>query len=303
VELYSQAGSSQVWLQNYAVTVLVRHFIDPSRRPKTEAAYAAVVGSGDGYLVNHITGHIERVFRDNVDADLAVFRQALVELMPRLYASDAFASYPHSDVTDLYTQLLVAARPNYREKAALFLINSSVVDEVDDGVQIIGCGTMQETAFELDVMNLNMYDSATAALYLIYEAKRHYSSVGGVTHIYSIPHPHSLASEAPGHPPEAERILDQGSKELLFAQLRGWHHRILVTVASPTLPEESYASWMKSFSKDMRRIRNEFRALQKRERERQRHNLKEQGKLFRKTVEARLSKQAESNLRGPQPSR
>lgn len=270
---------------------VVRHIIPPGHRPNTESAYAAIVGSGDGYLVNHIVEHIKSIFHDTANADLSAFRQALIELMPRLYASEAFSSHPHSDVMDLYTQLLVAARPNYREKAALFLINSSLVDEVYSGVRIIGCGTMQETAHELDVMNLDMRESATAALYLIYEAKRHYSHVGGVTHIYSLPHPPT--EPGPGRPPEAERVLDQGLKESLFTQLRGWHHRIVVTVGSPTITKDSYASVMKSFPKDLRRIRNEFEALEKRERERYWENTKEQAKQFRKMLEAGPPKKAD----------
>jgi len=263
---------------------VVQHITPPAHRPRTESAYAAIVGSGDGYLVDHIVGQIKNIFHANANAGLDVFRHALVELMPRLYASEAFTSYPHSDVTDLYTQLLVAARPNYREKAGLFLINSSLVDEVHSGVRIIGCGTMQEAAHELDVMNLDMSDSATAALYLIYEAKRHYSSVGGVTHVYSLPHPPSVPG--PGQSPQVERVLDQGIKESLFAQLRGWHHRITLTVASPTISKESYALVMKSLPKDLRRIRKEFEALEKRERERNWENTKEQAKQFTKILEA-----------------
>jgi hypothetical protein len=276
----SYGGSDHTYVNKIE---LVRHFINPSLRPKTQAAYAAIVGAGEAYLVDHIVGHIKKAFHDCVNADLNAFRQSLCELMPRLYASDAIASYPHSESSDLYTQLLVAARPNYRENAALFLINSSLVDEVHGGVRIIGCGPMQETARELDVMNLNMYDSATAALYLIYEAKRHYSDVGGVTHVYSLPHPPS--TPGPGHPPEAERVLDQGLKESLFAQLRGWHHRIIVTVASRTTSKESHELVMKSLRKDLRRIRKEFDVLEKRERERYRDNVKEQAKHFRKMLE------------------
>jgi len=148
-----------------------------SMRPHTRAAYAAIVGSGDACLVDHIVTHIKRIFRDNVDHDVAAFRQSLVELMPQLYASDAVTSYPHSDSTDLYTQLLVAARPNYNEKAALFLINSSLVTEVESGAHIIGCGTMQETARELWELNPDIRDTTIAALYLIYEAKRRYSKL------------------------------------------------------------------------------------------------------------------------------
>ncbi|MCU1296184.1 MAG: hypothetical protein JWO91_462 [Acidobacteriaceae bacterium] len=242
----------------------------------------------DAALVNHIAAHIKKIFLDNAGADLAIFSKSLTELMPRLYAGDPFTSYPHSDVADLYTEFLVAARPNYREKVALFQINSSLVEEVSRGIRVIGCGTMQETAFELDVMNLNMYDSAPAALYLIYEAKRHYSYVGGVTHIHSIPNPGPS-----GHPPETERRLDQGLKESLFAQLRAWHHQMIVTAGSRYVSTESFALVMDSFQKDIRRIRDEFEALEKREQERDKEHTREQAEQFRKMMESLVSKRAE----------
>ena len=267
---------------------VARHFIEHSRRPKTQAAYAAIVGSGDAALVDHIVGHIKKTFQDSVNADLSVFRQSLFELMPKLYASDAIAAYPHSEPSDLYTQLLVAARPNYRENATLFLINSSLIEEVTRGVRIIGCGTMQETAQELDLLSLNMYDSATAALYLIYEAKRHYSYVGGVTHIYSLPNPPT--TPGPGATPRSERVWDQGQKESLFSELRMLHHGIVVAAGSTVISEESYKEGVENFLDGLGLIRQEFEALEKEERERYSRKNKVDAKNFRKTMEAGLAK-------------
>jgi hypothetical protein len=262
---------------------LVRHFLPETTRPKTEAAYAAIVGSGHAYLVNHIATHIKRIFVENVGVDIHNFRTALTDLMPKLYAGEAFSSYPRSDASDLYTEFLVAVRPNYRENVALFQITSSLVEEVHTGVRIIGCGAMQETGFELATMNLNMYDSATAALFLVYEAKRHYSYVGGLTHIYSIP---NNPGPVHGHPPEAERRIDQGLKEYLFTQLRGWHHQIVVAAGSPYVSDEAYSSILNSFHEDVGRILNEFRVLETRQRERDKEISKEQAKQFQKVMEA-----------------
>ena len=267
---------------------LVRHFIEHSHRPKTQAAYAAIVGSGDASLIDHIVGHIKKAFQENVNSDLSAFRQSLSELMPRLYASDAIASYPHSDPSDLYTQLLVAVRPNYREKAALFLINSSLVDEVPEGVRIIGMGTMQETANEVNLLKLNMYESATAALYLIYEAKRHYSYVGGVTHVYSIPHPPTIPGA--GHPPQSERILDQGQKESLFKELRNWHQRMVVAIGSPVVSEESYKQLVEEYIDALNLIRRDFAELENQERSRYLRQAEVEAKYFKQTMEAGLAK-------------
>jgi hypothetical protein len=216
----------------------------PLRRPKTESPYIAIVGAGSGPLVDHITGHVREIFHASPDADLDVFRRALIELMPRLYASEAFSSFPHSDVADLYTEFLVAVRPNYREKAALFKTTSSLVEEVNSGIRIIGCGTMQEMVIELGLMSLDRWDSQVAALYLIYEAKRRYSVVGGMTQIYSLPHP---APDA--RPPVADPVLDQGYREALFAPLRYLHHRLVVTLGSPTISRASSELEIKSFDK------------------------------------------------------
>ena len=245
----------------------------PQLRPKTESPYIAIVGSGYGPLVDHIAGHINNIFHASADTDLAVFRQVLTELMPRLYASEAITSFPHSDVADLYTEFLVAVRPNYRENAALFKTNSSLVEEVHSGIRIIGCGTMQEMVIELGMMNLDRWDSEVAALYLIYEAKRRYSIVGGLTQIYSLPHP---APDA--RPPIADPVLDQGYREALFAQLRYLHHRLVVTLGSSTISRESSELEIKSLDKHIRTIRNEFIELEKLEGKRLRRTRKTRGR-------------------------
>ncbi len=246
------------------IVVDTHRIAKPQLRPRTESPHIAIVGSGDGALVDHIVTHIRNTFHAHADTDLAVFRQALTELMPRLYASDPFTSYPHSDSTELYTQLLVAVRPNYNEPAALFQINSSLVEEVHSGIRIIGCGTMQEMANELANMYLDRWDSEVAALYLISEAKRHYSMVGGLTHIYSLPNPGPDA-----HPPKADRVLDQSYREALFAQLRDWHHRLVVTVGSFSISQESSDLMLKAFQEDILRIRDDFIALEKMEGQRE----------------------------------
>jgi len=242
-------------------------FPSAQSRPKTQSAYIAIVGSGDGYLIDHITGQIKRIFHETADSDMEVFGKALSELMPCLYASPAFTAYPHSDITDLYTQFLIAVRLNNRQPATLFETNSSLVNEVlHNSLRIIGCGTMKETANELimpDLSRDSMYDAKVAALYLIYEAKRHYSSVGGLTHIYHLPHPGA------GARPEAWNPVDQGLRENLFQQLRDWHHRIVMTVGSVAIAPESYEIVLDQFQRDMRRIRKEFIVMQERERERQ----------------------------------
>ena len=253
----------------------------------------AIVGSGDGNLVNHIAEHIKNIFHANADADLSVFRQALIDLMPRLYASEAFVSYPRSDATNVYTQLLVAVRPNYREKAALFLINSSLVDEVHNGIRIIGCGTMEETARELE-MDLDMGESTTAALYLIYEAKRHYSYVGGVTHVYSLPHPPSVPG--PGRTPLALRVVDQGQKEHLFGGLRNWHYRILVSVGSPATSKESFDALVGDYADDLHRIRQEFEELEKQEIARYWRNQKTKMEVIKKTLDDGWPKKNEAKM-------
>lgn len=268
------------------------HYISrPQLRPKTEAPYIALVGSGYGVLVDHIASHIKTIFHESADKELAVFRKALAELMPRLYTSKAFKSFPHSEATEMWTEFLVAVRPNYGENAALFHVNSSLVEEVYSGVRIIGCGTMQEMAFELAVLDLNRWDSEVAALYLVSEAKRRFSSVGGLTHVYSLPNPGPDA-----HPPKADKVLDQGYRDALFAQLRAWHHRLVVTVGSFSISEESSDAILKAFQEDVLRIRNEFIALEKMEGERTRLEMK---RSARRQIEA--EKKWEDSLKNTNP--
>jgi len=242
--------------------VVDHHFLPNKMRPKTEAAYLAIAGSGSGPLVNHVINRIKPMFHESAAKDISVFRDALVELMPQLYESSTFRNYPCSDMVELMTQFIVVMRPD-SAKASVFEINSSVVDEIPHGVTIIGHGTMRETADELQSMNLGRWDSTVAALYLISEAKRHYSSVGGVTHIYSIPH-YGPAM----HPPEVEQVFDQGAKEILFGKLRKWHHELVMLAASLEVSDEFYKSQMAVFLEDHQRIRDDFMEIEKRDRER-----------------------------------
>jgi len=254
-----------------------RHFLPNKMRPKTEAAYLAIAGSGSGPLVNHVINQIKPIFHECAAKDISAFQNALVELMPQVYESPAFRSYPCSDMVELMTQFIVVMRPECA-KASVFEINSSVVDEIPHGVTIIGHGTMRETADELESMNLGRWDSTVAALYLISEAKRHYSSVGGVTHIYSIPHYGPAMS-----PPEGEQIFDQGAKEILFGKLRKWHHELVMMAASLVISDEVYKSQMAIFQEDHQRIRDDFMAIEKRDRERIQ---REQSYRVRKRIEA-----------------
>jgi hypothetical protein len=266
--------------------VVDRHFLSNKLRPKTEAAYLAIAGSGSGPLVSHVINRIKPIFHECATQDISVFRDALVELMPQLYDSPAFRNYPCSDMVELMTQFIVVMRPD-SSKASVFEVNSSVVEEIPHGVTIIGHGTMRETADELQAMNLGMWDSTVAALYLISEAKRHYSSVGGVTHIYSIPHygPQMIS-------PEGEQIFDQGAKEVLFGRLRKWHHELVMLAASIVITDESYKSQMAVFQEDHQRIRDDFMAIEKRDRERIQ---REQSYRARKFVEALNERQDTPN--------
>lgn len=234
---------------------LVRQFMPVSHRPQSEAAYAAIVGSGEAYIIDYIVPRIKQAFIDSVGADISTFRQALTELMPGLYASDAIASYPHSDPVDLYTQFLVAARPKRYGEAALFLVNSSLVTQVPGGAVVIGYGPMQELARELWGLGLNLEQTSLASLYLVYEAKRRYSQVGGFTHVYVLPH---------RGVPVGEQIRDQGTKELLFARLRSVHHQIILTAGNRQLSAKEYSAAMRVSFKSLRAIREEFQSIERR---------------------------------------
>src|SRR5207244_853295 len=111
-----------------------------------------------------------------------------------------------------------------------------------------------------------------------------YSHVGGVTHVYLLPNPPS--DPGPGRTPQPERVVDQGQKEHLFAGLRIWHHRVLVTVGSPAISKESFDALVGDYADDLHRIRQEFEELEKQEQRRFLVNQRIKAEQFRKMLEA-----------------
>lgn len=252
----------------------VKQYKNPSSRPNTEAAYAAIVGSGASTIVEYIVPQIRRTFINCAHKELSEFEQALTELMPNLYSNDPLVAYPHTEPFEMQTEFLVVARPDRFSSAAMFLVNSSLVRRVDYGAHVIGCVPMQETANELGILGLTCDQAVLAATYLIYDAKRRYSSVGGPTHIYTLPHARPGSSL-----PYTERYWDQGSKESIFGELRRFFQRLTVALGDPTTSDEQFSEEMTGVLKDLHRIRQDFRKIDEHHWTNVREQITEQAKI------------------------
>jgi hypothetical protein len=50
--------------------VVDRHILPNKMRPKTDAAYLAIVGSGSGPLIDHVVNQIKPIFHDSAAKDI-----------------------------------------------------------------------------------------------------------------------------------------------------------------------------------------------------------------------------------------
>ncbi len=219
-----------------------------------------LVGAGEGYLVDYIIPRIKAMvargkYMSGGESAWTIesFTLALEKLMAEIYASKAIKAYPHSSATDLYCSILIAIQFNL-ERPALFVVNSSLVTQVKNEAKIIGYGPMQEMATEMHRLYLTAEEASTAALYLIYDAKRRYGAAGGVVHILKL---------SGGSRQDFERTWDQPAKESLFNDLRLLHYRMVVTVATRGIAPAEYSRIMGLLVKRARGIKSAFEKIEK----------------------------------------
>jgi 20S proteasome alpha/beta subunit len=214
----------------------------------------AIAGSGCSYPVDYITAKIKCLFDEGQYLTINECEAALVSLMTLIYQSKAMKAFPRDSASELGTSFLVAVRPKKGDgEVGMFVANSSLVTRLRDGVRVIGYGTMQNMADEIARLRLSIQQAKSAALYLIYETKRRTNWVGGLTHIFTLENTGKV---------QPDRTWDQARREVLFDELRGLHHHLVVAVSNPYLKPWEYHDAMREIQIAARSVRGEFRRIE-----------------------------------------
>lgn len=212
---------------------------------------AAIAGSGVGPLIDHAARDIFSILATTTDAtDVAV---AISETMLRLYKRE-FKHYPlparNKDI-----QMLVAFKIA-KEPPRMLFIDSTLVNPVDKA-KAIGFGEflnedVQEIASMITALNLSVEPTMWAALRLVHEAKKRYTTVGGTkTAIAGLCDDGRMLRD-----PEA----DQADREQVFDCLRRAGHIHLLSVA-PTLSDDTNRSMMSLAENMILRAREKLVAI------------------------------------------
>jgi hypothetical protein len=78
---------------------------------------AAIASSGEGYLLDYLTPHIEALLRNDEVITSSSFEIKLQALMARLYQTPEVKAYPVEKPADLYTQFLIVAKHTAEQTA------------------------------------------------------------------------------------------------------------------------------------------------------------------------------------------
>jgi len=216
----------------------------------------ALAGAGYSFPVNFITAKLKALLDDGKYETPDEYEAALSSLMPLIYKSEQMKAYPKSQKDELQTSFLVTVRPKKQDgKAALFVIDSSLVSRVQDGVKVVGWWSMQEMADQLGKLHLSVKQAKIAALYLIHETKKRTDYVGGKVHIYGIFNDGMVTPE---------RTWDQPSREELFNSLQEMHYFLVTRIADPNLQKAEFREALTFFRKTVGKIHSEFKSIEQR---------------------------------------
>jgi hypothetical protein len=215
----------------------------------------ALAGAGYSFPVNFITAKLKALFEDTKYSTPDEYEAALSSTMPMIYKSEQMRAYPKSEKDELQTSFLVTLRPKLgHTEPVLFVIDSSLVTRIHEGVKVIGWWSMQEMADEFGKLHLSVQQAKLAALYLIYETKKRTDYVGGKVHIYGISKDGWVISD---------RTWDQPNREELFNSLQSMHYFLVTNVADPKLSPAEFGMSLQFFTKTIKEIRSEFIRIEK----------------------------------------
>lgn len=213
-----------------------------------------VAGSGIGYLVDYAKDQIVSAF-DSGLTNVADFEERLRSVMHDLYTTD-FTLYPADRDSDRQIQLLVGVQFASESHTGLWMpptlfeCQSNLVTVLKNPAQrgrILGAGVvLSETAAQFANWGLDVELAERASLYLVYEAKRRLTGVGGRTHIFTMRNNGTFEHYRGRNLREQEAVLDgfNGITQLLLLTLE------------PTLSERKASDFLdtaRKWIKDTRR--------------------------------------------------
>jgi hypothetical protein len=227
---------------------------------------AAIASSGNnGYLLDYLTPYILELLKNSQVLTSSIFEVRLQTMMAKLYQTPEIKAFPIEKPEDLYTQFLIIAKHAPEQECSMFIINTTLVTRVSTFASVIGCGPMTEMGQELGLVSAPGIEKAcNAALYVVHEAKRRYSDVGGTTTIVSIDNRGELNFPA-SHQAESEELINQ---------LRHLNNILVVSLLDPMLTKEKLTTLLHQTSGRLREIHKEASAIHKRKRERFRKHLR-----------------------------
>lgn len=212
-----------------------------------------IAGAGTDYLLDYITPRImDMIVKGDPWPNMGACFVELETLMAKLYAGKPIKAYPRNSAEDLYTSSLLLIRVKSGERPVLFLINSSLVTSVPE-YAVIGYGPMKEMVREMWSLDLTVEQASKAAIYVIHDTKRRYGAVGGVTNILK------LFNDGRA---DWERTWDQPARESLLNDLRLLHHRMVVTVTTPSISDAEYGQTSAALTKRASDIREAFQKIE-----------------------------------------
>jgi hypothetical protein len=216
----------------------------------TDLCKGAIVGSGDGYLLDYIAPQI--IALASVSSSSVKFEAALSDLMAEIYNSSSVKSYPIESTADLYTQFLVAVKCRDDSEVTLLVINSTLVTRAHNFGTVIGCGPLRQVGEEFgEVAPFAIERAKEAALCIVYEAKRRYSDVGGTTRITTISNDGVLKQYREG-------IVE---KESLLDRVRRMTNLITVSVLDSTFSANHFNTIVKNTGSTLRDYHREAQKI------------------------------------------
>ncbi len=229
-------------------------------------ATGAIASAGNACILDYITPFIEAVMGSEEVTTSTAFEMRLQALMARLYDSPEMKSFPIEKTEDLYTQFLIAVKHKDEKEVSVFSVNSTLVVRFKGLGAIIGCGPMRQMGEELGMMSSSKLERAkAAALWVVYEAKRRYSDVGGITQIVTIANDGTLTREP------AESHAEQ---EVILNDIRTFNALVALTILDPNATNAHLRTVMTRVNRRLTGLHKEAVKLDARHRERRKEVIK-----------------------------
>jgi hypothetical protein len=231
-----------------------------------------IAGSGTGYLIDYASTKIlESITKIAPGTSPAQISESLASVMEGLYKKE-FGMYPAA-AEDKQIQILVGLCDKSKSKTYLFSIDSTLVLLVPKE-RVIGAGELlKHLASDFQKMTLTLSQGMYVAMYLVWDAKRRYTTVGGDTLVLGI---HSSGAI------RAESIWSIALQERLLKRIDFFRNHLLISLDKET-PNHEVKAWIRHIERGIRWTRKEILDLDT-QREKQRKAAEKAGAEFAKDI-------------------